>query len=142
MLLLRPPRLRQRASPIRGTWRPAAEQIAAPEELLAAQGGITLRSRSLAPARVVWNAAAEENADGAAEVSDGADPEEDEPKAKRPRAVRRIAADPYAPECAPAACDDGSASAGLVRSTWASVPSTMLQLQLLPDRAAARVYVA
>ena len=112
MLLLRPPRLRQRASPIRGTWRPAAEQIAAPEELLAAQGGITLRSRSLAPARVVRNAAAEENADGAAEVSDGADPEVDEPKAKRPRAVRRIAADPYATECAPAARDDGSASAG------------------------------
>ena len=105
MLLLRPPRLRQRASPTRRLRGPAAEQNRRPEELLAAQGGITLRSRSLAPARVVRNAAAEENADGA-------DPEVDEPKAKRPRAVRRIAADPYAPECAPAACDDGSASAG------------------------------
>ena len=80
--------------------------------MLAAQGGITLRSRTLAPARDVRNVATEENVDGTAEVSDGADPEVDEPKAKRPRAVRRIAADPYATECTPAARDDGSASAG------------------------------
>ena len=139
---------------VRGRRRPAGSagrpqnKIAAPEELLAAQGGITLRSRRLAPARVVRNVATEENADGAAEVSDSADPEVDEPKAKRPRAVRRIAADPYAPECAPAACDDGSASAGTyymgLRSFNDASASALARMRrpastyrAAPDRAAA-----